>query len=116
MWLTWFWHFALSLIFLLEESERDRDLPDATSDLSKKETETVGLRRRPGRPLELDSEGEEEDSGKEEEEEESSSEKEAEQEREGVMKLVSDKVGCIIGLSCFCDYILAHHSNVQDDI
>nr|XP_056715433.1 histone-lysine N-methyltransferase SETD1B [Euleptes europaea] len=75
-----------------EESERDRDLPDATSDLSKKDADSVGLRRRPARPLELDSEGEEEDSGKEEEEEESSSEKEAEQEEEGgVMKSVSDK-------------------------
>uniref|UniRef100_A0A670JWG0 SET domain containing 1B, histone lysine methyltransferase n=1 Tax=Podarcis muralis TaxID=64176 RepID=A0A670JWG0_PODMU len=74
-----------------EESERDRDLPDAASDLSKKDGEVVGLRRRPGRPLELDSEGEEEDSGKEEE---TSSEKEAEQEEEegeGVMKSVSDK-------------------------
>ncbi|KAH0625604.1 hypothetical protein JD844_015189, partial [Phrynosoma platyrhinos] len=76
------------------KSERDRDLPDTTSDLSKKDAEAVGLRRRPGRPLELDSEGEEADSGKEEdeEEEESSSEKEAEQEEEeGVMKSASDK-------------------------
>nr|XP_060641947.1 histone-lysine N-methyltransferase SETD1B isoform X2 [Anolis sagrei ordinatus] len=72
-----------------EESERDRDLPDAASDLSKKDAEAVGLRRRPGRPLELDSEGEEADSAKEEEEE-SSSEKEPEQEEE-VMKPASDK-------------------------
>uniref|UniRef100_A0A8C4U338 SET domain containing 1B, histone lysine methyltransferase n=1 Tax=Falco tinnunculus TaxID=100819 RepID=A0A8C4U338_FALTI len=65
-----------------EESERDRDASDTTSDLSKKDAEAVGLRRRPARPLELDSEGEEGDemSGKEEE---SSSEKEEEQEEEG---------------------------------
>uniref|UniRef100_A0A8D2LLU7 SET domain containing 1B, histone lysine methyltransferase n=1 Tax=Varanus komodoensis TaxID=61221 RepID=A0A8D2LLU7_VARKO len=80
-----------------EESERDRDLPDAASDISKKEAETVGLRRRPARAFKLDSEGEEEDSGKEEEE--SSSEKEAEQEaEEGVMKSVSDKVCFIMDL------------------
>ncbi|KAK2522804.1 Setd1b [Columba guinea] len=65
-----------------EESERDRDASDTTSDLSKKDADAVGLRRRPARPLELDSEGEEGDetSGKEEE---SSSEKEEEQEEEG---------------------------------
>ncbi|XP_030438434.1 histone-lysine N-methyltransferase SETD1B [Gopherus evgoodei] len=65
-----------------EESERDRDMSDVTSDLSKKDAEAVGLRRRPARPLELDSEGEEGDetSGKEEE---SCSEKEDEQEEEG---------------------------------
>ncbi|KAM6247018.1 histone-lysine N-methyltransferase SETD1B isoform 2-T2 [Porphyrio hochstetteri] len=67
-----------------EESERDRDASDTTSDLSKKDAEAVGLRRRPARPLELDSEGEEGDetSGKEEE---SSSEKEEEQEEEGAL-------------------------------
>lgn len=82
-----------SILYL--ESERDRDLPDAALELSRKDPEAVGLRRRPARPLELDSEGEEEDSGKEEEEEEeeSSSEKEAErEEEEGVMKSMSDKV------------------------
>ncbi|XP_075754745.1 histone-lysine N-methyltransferase SETD1B isoform X2 [Pelodiscus sinensis] len=67
-----------------EESERDRDMSDITSDLSKKDAEAVGLRRRPARPLELDSEGEEGDetSGKEEE---SCSEKEDDQEEEGAL-------------------------------
>lgn len=86
---------AQPIRFIYLESERDRDLPDAALELSRKDPEAVGLRRRPARPLELDSEGEEEDSGKEEEEEEeeSSSEKEAErEEEEGVMKSVSDKV------------------------
>lgn len=92
LWPSTYFGILCSCVYV--ESERDRDLPDATSDLSKKDAEAVGLRRRPGRPLELDSEGEEDDSGKEEEEEESSSEKEAEQEGEkGVMKSVSDKVG-----------------------
>uniref|UniRef100_A0A8C8AC02 SET domain containing 1B, histone lysine methyltransferase n=1 Tax=Otus sunia TaxID=257818 RepID=A0A8C8AC02_9STRI len=75
-----------------EESERDRDASDTTSDLSKKDAEAVGLRRRPARPLELDSEGEEGDetSGKEEE---SSSEKEEEQEEEGgLVKAAPGKV------------------------
>lgn len=52
----------------------------------------MGLRRRPARPLELDSEGEEGDetSGKEEE---SSSEKEEEQEEEGgLVKAAPGKV------------------------
>lgn len=74
------------------ESERDRDASDTTSDLSKKDAEAVGLRRRPARPLELDSEGEEGDetSGKEEE---SSSEKEEEQEEEGgLVKAAPGKV------------------------
>uniref|UniRef100_A0A8C3RCN4 SET domain containing 1B, histone lysine methyltransferase n=1 Tax=Cyanoderma ruficeps TaxID=181631 RepID=A0A8C3RCN4_9PASS len=78
-----------------EESERDRDASDTTSELSKKDAEAVGLRRRPARPLELDSEGEEGDetSGKEEE---SSSEKEEEQEEEGgLVKAAPGKVcGC----------------------
>uniref|UniRef100_A0A8C2UGP3 SET domain containing 1B, histone lysine methyltransferase n=1 Tax=Coturnix japonica TaxID=93934 RepID=A0A8C2UGP3_COTJA len=73
-----------------EESERDRDASDTTSDLSKKDAEAVGLRRRPARPLELDSEGEEGDetSGKEEE---SSSEKEEEQEEEGSLVKAAPK-------------------------
>uniref|UniRef100_A0A8D0H1M8 SET domain containing 1B, histone lysine methyltransferase n=1 Tax=Sphenodon punctatus TaxID=8508 RepID=A0A8D0H1M8_SPHPU len=75
-----------------EESERDRDMTDAASDLSKKAAEAVGLKRRPARPLELDSEGEEEDLTSGKEEEESSSEKEEEQEEEaGLMKAASDK-------------------------
>lgn len=56
----------------------------------------MGLRRRPARPLELDSEGEEGDetSGKEEE---SSSEKEEEQEEEGgLVKAAPGKV-------CWCE-------------
>lgn len=78
--------------FCSPESERDRDASDTTSDLSKKDAEAVGLRRRPARPLELDSEGEEGDetSGKEEE---SSSEKEEEQEEEGgLVKAAPGKV------------------------
>lgn len=92
------------------ESERDRDLPDAALELSRKDPEAVGLRRRPARPLELDSEGEEEDSGKEEEEEEeeSSSEKEAErEEEEGGMKSVSDKV-CTLSSLHF-------HNDISDE-
>lgn len=81
--------------FCSSESERDRDASDTTSELSKKDAEAVGLRRRPARPLELDSEGEEGDetSGKEEE---SSSEKEEEQEEEaGLVKAPPGKV-------CWC--------------
>uniref|UniRef100_A0A8C0EHJ3 SET domain containing 1B, histone lysine methyltransferase n=1 Tax=Bubo bubo TaxID=30461 RepID=A0A8C0EHJ3_BUBBB len=75
-----------------EESERDRDASDTTSDLSKKDAEAVGLRRRPARPLELDSEGEEGDETSEKEEE-SSSEKEEEQEEEGgLVKAAPGKV------------------------
>lgn len=59
----------------------------------------MGLRRRPARPLELDSEGEEGDetSGKEEE---SSSEKEEEQEEEG--GLVKAAPGKVCGCSFQC--------------
>lgn len=58
----------------------------------------MGLRRRPARPLELDSEGEEGDetSGKEEE---SSSEKEEEQEEEGgLVKAAPGKVCCFVAV------------------
>ena len=52
----------------------------------------MGLRRRPARPLELDSEGEEGDETSEKEEE-SSSEKEEEQEEEGgLVKAAPGKV------------------------
>uniref|UniRef100_K7GCM0 Uncharacterized protein n=1 Tax=Pelodiscus sinensis TaxID=13735 RepID=K7GCM0_PELSI len=73
------------------ESERDRDMSDITSDLSKKDAEAVGLRRRPARPLELDSEGEEGDetSGKEEE---SCSEKEDEQDEGGALVKAAPEV------------------------
>lgn len=84
--------------FCFSESERDRDASDTTSDLSKKDAEAVGLRRRPARPLELDSEGEEGDetSGKEEE---SSSEKEEEQEEEGgLVKAAPGKVCCCVAV------------------
>lgn len=85
---------------MLSESERDRDASDTTSELSKKDAEAVGLRRRPARPLELDSEGEEGDetSGKEEE---SSSEKEEEQEEEGgLVKAAPGKVcWCVTAVS-----------------
>lgn len=75
-------------------------MPDVSSDLSKGNAEAVGVRRRPARPLELDSEGEEGDetSGKEEE---SSSEKEEEPEEEGgLVKAVPSKVRGI-SYQCF---------------
>ncbi|RXM29400.1 Histone-lysine N-methyltransferase SETD1B [Acipenser ruthenus] len=74
-----------------EESERDRDVADLASDVSKKDVDVVAVRRRHGRPLELDSEGEEEEetSGKEEE---SSSEKEEQDDNKASEKLSSDKV------------------------
>ncbi|MGH0165090.1 UNVERIFIED_CONTAM: hypothetical protein FKN15_058641 [Acipenser sinensis] len=73
-----------------EESERDRDVADLASDVSKKDVDVVAVRRRHARPLELDSEGEEEEetSGKEEE---SSSEKEEQDDNEASEKLSSDK-------------------------
>lgn len=65
----------------------------------------MGLRRRPARPLELDSEGEEGDETSEKEEE-SSSEKEEEQEEErALVKAAPGKV-CwfvIIFLHAVCD-------------
>ncbi|XP_075437931.1 histone-lysine N-methyltransferase SETD1B-like isoform X1 [Ascaphus truei] len=67
-----------------EESERDRDVSETTSDLSKKDADSANLRRRPARPLdsegeeEVDSEGEEDEPS--EKEEETSSEKEEERE------------------------------------
>ncbi|KAI1900748.1 hypothetical protein AGOR_G00053080 [Albula goreensis] len=75
-----------------EESERDRDMGDLTSDMSKKDGDVSTLRRRHARPLELDSEGEEEEetSGKEEE---SSSEKEEPEETEASERLSSGKEG-----------------------
>ncbi|XP_066544889.1 histone-lysine N-methyltransferase SETD1B-A isoform X1 [Amia ocellicauda] len=76
-----------------EESERDRDIADLSSDVSKKDGDVSAVRRRHARPLELDSEGEEEEetSGKEEE---SSSDKEEEQdETEASEKISSDKEG-----------------------
>ncbi|MBN3304304.1 SE1BA methyltransferase, partial [Amia calva] len=75
------------------ESERDRDIADLSSDVSKKDGDVSAVRRRHARPLELDSEGEEEEetSGKEEE---SSSDKEEEQdETEASEKISSDKEG-----------------------
>uniref|UniRef100_H3BG97 SET domain containing 1B, histone lysine methyltransferase n=1 Tax=Latimeria chalumnae TaxID=7897 RepID=H3BG97_LATCH len=64
-----------------EESERDRDVPDVSSEVSKTDQDMVTVRRRPARPIELDSEGEEEEtSGKDEE----SSEKEEEETSEKV--------------------------------
>ncbi|KAJ8414792.1 hypothetical protein AAFF_G00023150 [Aldrovandia affinis] len=75
-----------------EESERDRDMGDLPSDLSKKDGDVLAIRRRHARPLELDSEGEEEEetSGKEEE---SSSDKEEPEETEASDRLSSGKEG-----------------------
>ncbi|XP_039627834.1 histone-lysine N-methyltransferase SETD1B-like [Polypterus senegalus] len=76
-----------------EESERDRDMTDNSSELSKKDIDGIAVRRRHARPLELDSEGEEKEETSGKEEEDSSSEKEDEQDEHGAsVKLSSDKV------------------------
>lgn len=43
------------------ERERERDIADAPCELTKRDPKSVGVRRRPGRPLELDSGGEEDE-------------------------------------------------------
>uniref|UniRef100_A0A8C8TI53 [histone H3]-lysine(4) N-methyltransferase n=1 Tax=Peromyscus maniculatus bairdii TaxID=230844 RepID=A0A8C8TI53_PERMB len=43
------------------ERERDRDMADAPCELAKRDPKSVGVRRRPARPLELDSGGEEDE-------------------------------------------------------
>ncbi|OWK15075.1 hypothetical protein Celaphus_00000349 [Cervus elaphus hippelaphus] len=43
------------------ERERDRDMADAPCELTKRDPKGVGVRRRPARPLELDSGGEEDE-------------------------------------------------------
>ncbi|XP_078523664.1 histone-lysine N-methyltransferase SETD1B isoform X1 [Lissotriton helveticus] len=73
-----------------EESERERDISDPSADISKNDSEPVGIRRR---AVQLDSEGEEEEetSGKEEEEvdeveHDSSFEKDDHEKEEGTSK------------------------------
>lgn len=43
------------------ERERDRDVTDAPCELAKRDPKSMGVRRRPARPLELDSGGEEDE-------------------------------------------------------
>lgn len=79
------------------ESERDREMSDVashSSELSKRDLESVTERRKPAKPLKLDSEGEEEEETSGKEEEESSSEKEDEEEQDDEVseKASSEKV------------------------
>ncbi|KAJ8379474.1 hypothetical protein SKAU_G00002520 [Synaphobranchus kaupii] len=76
-----------------EESERDRDVGDLPTELSKKDGDVSAIRRRHARPLELDSEGEEEEETSGKEEEESSSDKEEPEETEASERLSSGKEG-----------------------
>uniref|UniRef100_A0A8C4XI65 SET domain containing 1B, histone lysine methyltransferase a n=1 Tax=Erpetoichthys calabaricus TaxID=27687 RepID=A0A8C4XI65_ERPCA len=81
-----------------EESERDRDMTDNSSELSKKDIDGIAVRRRHARPLELDSEGEEKEETSGKEEEDSSSEKDDEHDEHGAsVKLSSDKVSLVGG-------------------
>ncbi|KAM4719946.1 histone-lysine N-methyltransferase SETD1B-A isoform 3-T6 [Anableps anableps] len=75
----------------LEDEERDRDAAELPSDDSKMDGDGPSAKRRPSRPLELDSEGEEEMDTSEKEEEESLSDVEEPVEDKAPDKLSSDK-------------------------